>query len=258
MSNLSDFIEYLKQQIGEVYCWGCQHTKLTPTNYKTVIHKHEKNTGGYDGGPTYEQAVIDYCDKQFAKGKTVLYAYDCSGLGVFWLTDLKHIWKSDASSNTMMSRCSGLTHSELPKKGWWCFKCNSSGKATHIGYMIDNTYLVEAKGRKYGVCKTQFKKTAWTKWGIPDCFKSEIDPQPKPPEPEPPEPQPTKQYVVVVGNSVRVRAKASVLSKTLYIAHKGDEMLLIDMDKKGWYHVESKQGEAYISSKPKYTKVVEK
>ena len=33
---LNDFIEYLKEQLGQPYLWGGQHTKLTPENYISV------------------------------------------------------------------------------------------------------------------------------------------------------------------------------------------------------------------------------
>jgi hypothetical protein len=172
-SNLSDFITYLNEQIGQPYLWGGQHTKLTPENYKTVIHKVEKDSGGYDG-LTYEQAVIEFCEKLFKKGQKVLYAYDCSGLGMYWLQNIKKLYKSDMNANGMMSKCE-LHIDQTPKKGWWVFRLNDkSSRAVHIGYMIDDKYLVEAKGRKYGVVKTKFAKKKWHKWGIPDIFKSQI------------------------------------------------------------------------------------
>ena len=84
---------------------------------------------------------------------------------------------------------------------------------------------------------------------------------PRPPEPEPPEPPepptPTKQYVEVVGKSVRIRKGDGVLSKTLKIAHKGDKYLFIDVAPSGWYHIMLYATDAYITSKPKYTRLVE-
>lgn len=79
----------------------------------------------------------------------------------------------------------------------------------------------------------------------------------RPPEPDPPEPPtPTKQYVEVVGKSVRIRKGDGVFSKTLKIAHKGDKYLFIDVAPSGWYHIMLYATDAYITSKPKYTRLV--
>ena len=250
---LDEFIQYLIEQIGQPYLWGGQHTKLTPENYKTIIHKKESGTGGYKGGPSYEEAAIEYCKKLFDEGAKELFAYDCSGLGMFWIEDVKRIWKSDATADRMMNKCVELINSEPPEKGWWVFR-TENGKATHIGYMIDNEYLIEAKGRKYGVVKTKWKFDDWDIWGIPSIFENEIRP-----EPVPPEPPVTEQMVKVIGKSVRIRKAPSTLSKTVKIAHKGDKYPYFGTAENGWYQIElPKYGAAYITGKPKYTKLVEK
>lgn len=253
---LNEFIEYLNNQIGQVYLWGGEHTKLTPDNYESVIHKHEDGRGKYADGQTYADASIAYCKKLFDHGATVLFGYDCSGLGMYFLHDLKHVYP-DMTADSMMHKCTELIKSEPPEKGWWCFKQDSRGKATHIGYMVSDTELIEAKGRRFGVAKSKWREKDWSIWGIPLVFEDEIrnpEPQPEPPEPEPPI---TKQFVEVVGKSVRVRAKDSILGKTLFIAHKGSRYELIDVAPSGWYHIMTVYPDAYITNKPKYTKVVE-
>lgn len=253
---LNDFIKYLTDQIGQPYLWGGQHTRLTPETYEAIIHKREDGRGKYADGTTYADASIEYCKRLFDNGATVLFAYDCSGLGMYWLADLKHIYH-DMTADSMMHKCEGVTTSGEPKRGWWVFRL-TNGRATHIGYMVSDTELIEAKGRKYGVTKTKFKKSGWTQWGIPKVFYDEIvtpEPQPVPPEPEPPS---TKQFVEVIGRSVRVRAKDSVLGKTLFVAHKGNRYELIDIAPSGWYHIMTVYPDAYITNKQKYTKLVEK
>lgn len=249
---LDEFIQYLIEQIGQPYLWGGQHTKLTPENYEAIIHKKEDGRGSYSDGTTYADAAIAYCKKLFDEGATELFAYDCSGLGMFWIEDVKHIWKSDATADRMMNRCVELINSEPPEKGWWVFR-TKNGKATHIGYMVDDKYLIEAKGRKYGVTKTKWEFDDWDIWGIPSIFESEIRP-----EPVPPEPPVTEQMVKVIGKSVRIRKAPSTLSKTVKIAHKGDKYPYFGTAENGWYQIElPKYGAAYITGKPKYTKLVE-
>ena len=251
---LNEFIQYLTDQIAQPYLWGGQHTKLTPENYIEVIHKREDGRGKYADGTTYAEASIAYCKKLFDQGATELFAYDCSGLGMYWIADLKHIWK-DRTADQMMHGCTELICSEPPEKGWWVFRQNERGKATHIGYMIDDTYLIEAKGRKFGVVKTKWREKDWSIWGIPSIFEDEIrNPEPEPDPPTPPEPN---RYVEVIGKSVRVRSSDSVLGRTRFIAHCGDTFPLISIAPSGWYQIKTEYPESYISNKPKLTKLIE-
>ena len=237
---LTEFILYLTEQLKQPYVWGGQHTKLTPLNYKAVIARKET---------TAENArrAEAYCEKMFAEGYDVLYAYDCSGLGVYWLTDLKRLWKSDVNANTMMGRCE--LKMELPKKGWWVFML-SGNRATHIGYMVDDEYLIEAKGRDYGVVKTKFRAKDWGCWGIPNVFKDEIIDPPAPPVP------PAEHYVEVVGGSVNVRTADSKKGKILFTAHRGDRFPFISTAPSGWYEIQTVKGQGFITNLPRYTTLV--
>lgn len=236
---LTEFILYLTEQLKQPYVWGGQHTKLTPENYKAVIARKEAKEEN-------RRKVEAYCEKMFAQGYTTLWAYDCSGLGVYWLTDLMHLWPGDVNANTMMGRCE--LKIELPKKGWWVFKL-SGNRATHIGYMVDDEYLIEAKGRDYGVSKTKFKAKDWGCWGIPKVFKDEIV--------DPPAPTPTPDYCVeVVGGSVNVRTGDSVRNPILFTAHKGDKFPYVTTAPSGWYEIQTKKGNGFITNLPRYTTLV--
>ena len=253
---LSEFIQYLTEQIGQPYLWGGQHTELTPENYVAIIHKREDGRGKYADGTTYADASIAYCKKLFDRGATVLFAYDCSGLGMYFLQNLHHIY-NDMTADGMMHKCEGVTRQGEPKRGWWVFRLTNS-RATHIGYMVSDTELIEAKGRKFGVVKSKWKKSDWSQWGIPKCMYDEIvnPPEPQPEPPEPPQPE-LKKYVEVIGKSVRVRSKDSILGKTLFIAHKGERYELINIAPSGWYKIVTEYPESYITNKPKYTRLVE-
>ena len=258
---LNEFIQYLTDQIGQPYLWGGQHTKLIPDNYVEIIHKREDGRGKYADGTTYAEASIAFCKKKFDQGATALYAYDCSGLGMYWIQNLQHIW-NDKTADGMMRCCTELIRSEPPERGWWVFKQNDRGKATHIGYMVDNEYLIEAKGRKFGVVKTKWREKDWSIWGIPSVFEDEIrnpepEPEPPTPEPDPPTPPKPKQYVEVIGKSVRVREGDSILSKTVTIAHRGDTFPFLGIAPSGWYCIQYNGRAVYITSKEKYTKLVE-
>ncbi len=237
---LTEFILYLTEQLRQPYLWGGQHTRLTPLNYKAVIARREARAEN-------RRTAEAYCEKMFAEGYTELFAYDCSGLGVYWLTDLKRIWKSDVNANTMMGRCELRT--DLPKRGWWVFKLTGN-RATHIGYMVDDEYLIEAKGRAYGVVKTKFRAKDWGCWGIPKVFKDEIVDPPVPPEP------PAEHYVEVIGKSVNVRTADSKKGQILFTAHKGDTFPYVGQAPSGWYEILTAKGQGFITNLPRYTTLV--
>jgi uncharacterized NAD-dependent epimerase/dehydratase family protein len=120
--------------------------------------------------------------------------------------------------------------------------------------MVDDEWLVEAKGRKYGVVVTKFAAKDWSIWGIPDVFYDEI----AHPEPVPPEPPIVDKVVKVIGKSVRIRKGYTTLSRTVKIAHRGDTFPLVGTAPSGWYQIDAGRGESYITNKEKYTKLVEK
>ena len=239
---LTEFIAYLNEQIGQPYVWGGQHTKLTPDNYKSVIERKENSSA-------HAKEAIAYCTKKFAEGATVLFGYDCSGLGMWFLQDVKKIYKADKTANGMKACCVDLDTPEPPERGWWTFKVDDKGKAYHIGYMVDDEYVVEAKGRAYGVTKSLWREKDWSCWGIPKCFEDEIR------KPTPPQPVPTYQTVIVKGKSVNVRSTDSTKGKVLFTAHKGDEFPFMCVAPSGWYRIETKYPESYITNLSRYTEV---
>ena len=239
---LSDFNAYLNEQIGQPYLWGGQHTKLTPYTYVDIIERKETSTQNAED-------AIAYCKNLFDNGASVLYAYDCSGLGMYYLQNVTKTYSHDMSANGMMGECE---KTDEPKKGYWVFRLND-GKATHIGYMVSDTEVIHAKGRKYGVTKEKYKKSYWHTCGIPKCIDFE---EPEPPEPEPPKPTPTIK--IKVKGSVRVREGNGVLSKKI----KTVKNCLLPycgqaIESPYWYMTEVDGKEGYISSKPKLTELVE-
>ena len=229
MANLNEFIYYLDSQIGQPYVWGGQHTKLTPQNYIRVITEKETS-------PENIEASILYCEKQFAKGETVLFAYDCSGLGMYWLQNLKHIYDHDMSANSMMSRCTVV---DTPKCGDWVFRLND-GRATHIGYMVSDTEVIHAKGRAYGVVLERYARSYWHRAGTPDCFET-----------------PGKTMIRVKG-SVRVReGNGAATKKICTVRNCLLPYLGQATETPYWYMTEVEGRTGFITANKRYTELVE-
>lgn len=239
---LNEFIEYLNTQVGQPYVWGAQHLMLTSENYVLIITKREKETEN-------RANAIAFCKKKFDDGATVLYAYDCSGLGMYLLQNVLKIFDHDLSANGMMGNCKDAIE---PKRGYWVFRLDSKGKATHIGYMVSDTEVIHAKGRAYGVVKETYRQSYWQKIGIPDCIDfGSPTPQPYPK---------THEYVYVKGN-VRVReGNGTSYPQILPTAHKGDMLPCYGQADKDpyWYEVEWQGKLGYISCNERYTKLIYK
>lgn len=176
MSLLDKFIAFLEEQAKNhsIYVWGGQgETGSTITEaWITLREKTSSNPA------TNASRAIAYWKKQIAAGYgNVLRAFDCSGLGIYWLKNVMGLYKSDMSANSMMGKCKKIIRSEL-KRGDWVFRVDSGGKANHIGYIVDNKLnVIEAKGRDDGVIKRSLDgngKTYWNAYGRPDVFKDEI------------------------------------------------------------------------------------
>ena len=176
MSNLTEFIDYLEEQVENmsIYVWGAQGQGYPILNESWIKSKesgtHEKN------------ALKKYREAVAAGKQKVCRAFDCSGLGMYWLQNLKKLSKSDMTANGMKGKCTSLSRGQL-KKGDWVFRVyksgNNKGKAYHIGYIVDDAlHVIESRGRAYGVQKRTLNASGsgyWNAYGRPGYFKSEID-----------------------------------------------------------------------------------
>ena len=159
MGNLSKFIAYLHEQVQNhsIYVWGAQGQQGAAIT-EAWIKRRETST-------TNANRAIKFWKRQCAAGYAgVLRAFDCSGLGVYFLLE-NGLIKYDMNANGIMGKCKKITKDTL-RIGDFVFKTNSTGRATHIGYVADNDLnVIEAKGRDYGVTKSPLK--GWSVYGRP-------------------------------------------------------------------------------------------
>lgn len=171
MAPLSEFITYLETQVKNksIYVWGAQG-QMHPTLTEAWIKSKEKGTNRRNALKVYRAAVN-------AGKQKVCRAFDCSGLGMYWLIQ-NGVYKSDMTANGMKGKCTLINKSQL-KKGDWVFRVYPNGKAYHIGYVVDDALnVVEARGRAYGVQKRTLNASGsdyWNAFGRPGCFASEIN-----------------------------------------------------------------------------------
>lgn len=162
------FISYLLSKVGcSLYVWGAQGESIKSIVREWVTKKETSQNN--------VNRVMSLLDKLL---KDDLFFYDCSGLGVDWLLKQKLI-KSDMTANSMYNLCSKVSKSSL-KKGDWVFVLNSSGVATHIGYVVDDKLnVVESAGRDRGVIQRPLSQGspngAWNAFGRPDKLFPELN-----------------------------------------------------------------------------------
>lgn len=174
MGKLEEFIRYLQEQVDNhsVYVWGGQGEQDITEAW---IRKMETSTANAD-------RAIAYWKKQLAAGHGGnLRAFDCSGLGVYWLL-ANGLIKGDTTAEGLRKMCDAVS---TPRKGDFVFRV-SRGNAYHVGYVINDALsVVESKGRDYGVCITRdiyARNGYWTHYGRPTRIFGgdalDIEPQP--------------------------------------------------------------------------------
>jgi peptidoglycan hydrolase-like protein with peptidoglycan-binding domain len=173
LSRLQEFIDYLEEQvkIGSIYVLGSQGQTGTQITESWI--KYREHYVAYN----YNRAIALWKERIKA-GFTSLRAYDCSGLGIYWLYNLKRIFSGDLSANGMYGKCTPISRTSL-KKGDWVFRKKTTGRKYHIGYIVDDELnVIESMGRSDGVVKRPLNASGtsyWNAYGRPNAFKSEIE-----------------------------------------------------------------------------------
>ena len=143
-------VNYVKEQLGKPYWYGCFGQTATKTLYEYKQTQY----------PTYYTAK----DFEYQIGNRV---HDCIGLikGYLWSDNFTSVPKYNASQdvnvNGMFSICKERGKiSTIPEiVGLLVFMDQ------HVGVYIGHGYVVEARGHKYGVVKTKLSARPWTHWG---------------------------------------------------------------------------------------------
>lgn len=159
MAALEKFLSYLEEQVANhsIYVWGAQGQQGAAITEDWI---RSRETSAFNAS-----RAIFYWKKQVRAGYgDRLRAFDCSGLGVYFLLQ-NNLLKADTTADGLMKLCARVSAAEL-RPGDFVFRTYDSGKAYHIGYVVDAALnVVEAKGRDAGVVKGHFK--GWNVCGRP-------------------------------------------------------------------------------------------
>ena len=173
-SSIGSFVTYLKKEAenGSIYVWGAQGESDISESW---IKKKETSTENAN-------RAVKLWKKRVNAGYKNIRAFDCSGLGMFYLQNLAGIYGHDMNADSMMKECRAISREEL-RAGDWVFRVyrngDKKGCAYHIGYVVsDDLQVIEAKGRDDGVVKRGIDASGssyWNAYGRPKIFDIEAD-----------------------------------------------------------------------------------
>ena len=225
-----------------IYVWGGSGQLCCDVSEAWIRSKEARN----ENGKHADEAVKAWEAVMASPYRDVARVFDCSGY-VSWCLIQAGVLKHRTDCDGLFARC---TEVYTPEDGCLLFRVNPKKPSdeTHVGLYFGGKQY-HAKGRKYGVVCERYNEREWQQ--IAWCKALKPDPAPEPPKPEP-----TGAKVEVVGRSVNVRNADSKKGKILFTAHRGDEFPFIEIAPSGWYEIETKKGEGYITSLPRYTRLI--
>ena len=230
---LTEFLKAAQAEVDNhsIYVWGGSGQLCCEVS-EAWIRSHEQ-------GRQPEAAVKAWKEVESGPYRDVARCFDCSGYVSFCLMNIG-VLNHRTNCDGLFARCQEVY---CPTDGTLLFRVSPTNKndETHVGVYF-NGKQYHSKGRAYGVVCEDYNEKYWQKLGWFRALKPDDPPSP-----------PAEKKVIVVGGSVWVRNSDSTKGKKLFVAHKGDSFPLLGYGDSGWYKIETKYPESYITNKERYT-----
>lgn len=170
MSKLTEWVDCLESQVenNSIYVLGAQGEDFTTITPKWLESKEEPRRIGQ---------IFGLLANKYTDGKSMKKAkcFDCSGLFVYFaLMDKNKLLPYDMTADgiyryTTEKHGKAIKLDEL-RCGDFVFQTSGNKSKHHIGYIVENGYVIEAKGRSAGVVKNKFDKKNWDSASRPDFW----------------------------------------------------------------------------------------
>ena len=146
----SKFLSLLRKAVNNhaIYVWGAQGQRVIKDLTADIIKQMETSEKNADRVLRHI-AMLEANNWLTTKTK----AYDCSGL-------LCHCLEACGRESANFDLCADDLYYKYPKGVTLKEGCLVHRKG-HIGAYIGNGYIIEAKGRDYGVVVSPFYRTEW-------------------------------------------------------------------------------------------------
>ena len=167
---IDDFIAYLESHIGDAYVWGAQGERVdNRADLEKWVRRKETSRREADRALAYIKKAT----------KTPLYAFDCSGLIIHWLRDIRGLIDSDTNAQGLYRQCKqqGKLGAWQMQPGDLVFRYSfAKGKMGHVGVYVGNGMVIEAQGRDAGVVMRHLSCGGWTHQGRHPALAEDIAP----------------------------------------------------------------------------------
>lgn len=156
---IDDFIAYLTSHLGDAYVWGAQGERVdNRADLEKWVRRKETSRRETDRALAYIKKAT----------KTPLYAFDCSGLIIHWLRDIRGLIDSDTNAQGLYRQCKqqGKLGAWRMEPGDLVFRYSAAkGKMGHVGVYVGNGMVIEAQGRDAGIVMRHLSYGGWTHQG---------------------------------------------------------------------------------------------
>ena len=146
---IDKMVYYALQQVhhGSPYVWGGQGQKLKSFKLMELVEMETSSENA--------QRVVNYVYKNRTSIDSLARIFDCSGL----VCKAMEYAKLAPSGFDMTANGLYLKYDKKSiikrERGNLIYKLNNAGVAVHVGIVYDYDYVIEAKGRDYGVVKSK-------------------------------------------------------------------------------------------------------
>lgn len=159
-TELSVWFTYLDTAVDEkwIYIWGGQGERIGELTFGKVYVMESNDNKNFSRELKHLSDIILDSDFDLWKCRCV----DCSGLGMYYLQDLMGILDWDHNAKALFKE--GIVIDQaIRQPGDFVYKSFDSEGPQHVGYLIENDYVIESYGRDKGVIKRKFKDGKWTR-----------------------------------------------------------------------------------------------
>lgn len=166
-AEMQPFFDYLKNEAKNrsVYCLGAQG-EIAGALTTDFIASHEDSLKNAARVLKHlADLVIDTTWK-----RNIARAFDCSGLGSYYLQNKLGVWSYDHRANDMYKECIIVPASNRQPGDFVFAHFTSAGVAGHVGYIVDDGTVIESKGRDDGVVCRSFAAGGWDYVGRPKIW----------------------------------------------------------------------------------------
>lgn len=165
VNNKKKFISAAKKEVANnsLYLWGGQGEPVLTSYTPAAIIKRE--TSRENAARVLRKLSTLLGSNSMTEAKY----FDCSGLVIYILMCLGLINKDYTAAGIYAELCEPISSDKISGADL-AFK-RENGRITHVAIIVDSLYIVEARGRDYGVVMRPFVAKEFNCFGRLKCLK---------------------------------------------------------------------------------------